>query len=829
MIYISLSLRYQRQLSLICPDIVESFFKEAIEATVQNGGKFSRSFSGCIFTFTDTDLCCVFSVSLLLDTLLSLIKKREDRIKEYLIFVDYCENNISPEHIADRKSVCDNMILEDGAVLLNGGAVTLLRPYSNCVRLENSSLYSYCGQKINVDFDSSSEDGLLLPEKVFLYPPPGASACGNSSLVSAFINLISKLSELFKPEDFLSKKEAAVFACAGKAVDRFASLRFSTEQPSYRLKGCEEYIQLFFTAFSRAKVERKQTKFIGIEIPDGYFNRNETDRMKYMLLDTCSFISVDDGASSVEEKKLYGFEIPPDIMDAAYLIYRASNFLYSGEMTALFAFLGKHGSFRKAVEIWLSASGFPEKTGFSSSVLKLEKQEFPPRVNRERLDKYLFDFLWKKYEDGSLLAGRDFLDNLSCLGQKIPDSFLTATVYRDSDQSGITGDLQENFSGERTAAAIVGLAEAEKKLRRGLFKEAQEITKQVLHDFQQAGIIAGEYEVFSFSARFSFAKHGVSGGDSITYMEYASENADKMHDPDARMRCLFDFASMHLLSGNFDAALINVRKLKETAFLFYDKGWEAVALFLEGKILFLLGDYRAAEKQFQNTETFCMSYGITRASLLCQAWAARSRVYQTKNPQEFEKLKTLAPSIPEAWLFALEEAAKTYGRNQFGFSGKEALLEGFPERMQDSATAEIFTFPEKWTWVSSFSLTEDRFLCGIKCGKILYPLYSSFYAFCSALYGGDCNEARTEIDGYARDTQSFTNPYLYIFYYMCYELENLISGRNSTDALSFLSRSFKSIQVDANNIADTMMREKFLREPYWNSLLYSAAKENKLI
>ncbi len=834
MMYISLSLRYHRQLGLICPDVVESFFREAVESAVQKGGKVLRSFSNYVFSFDNSDLCCVFSVSLFIDSLLSMIKAREDRIKEYLIFVDYSENDIPQENIADRKAVCDNMILEDGAVLLDGDAASLLRSYADCVRIENSPLYYYCGHKIRLDFSADSEAKASLPESVFLYPPPGDCADGKSSVVSAFINVISGLKGCFAPENFLSKKETAVLNSYGRAVSGFSSLRFSSVHPDYRLKGCREYIKLFFTAVSRARIEGKQEKLTTVEIPGGYFDRTEISAMESLLEDTCSFSFTEKEHENArtDVAAVDGFEIPADIMDAAYLLYRASSFLYSGEISSLFAFLGKQdGTFLKAVQLWLSASGFPGKTGFLSLVSELEKKDFPPLANRGRLDKYLFDFLWSKYEGGSILAGRDFLRNLIRLGQRIPDSFLAAAVFKDSDPREAAAALQPDFSDGKTASAIINMVEAEKKLRRGMFREARETAKNALHDFQRSGIVSGEYEVFSFYARFSFAKHGVSGGDSVTYMEYAYENAEKMRDPDARMRCFFDFASIHLLSGNFCGALANVKKLREAASLFYDKDWEAVSLFLEGKISFLLGDYKTAEKQFHNTEMFCSSYGITKAFMLCRVWASRSRIYQIKNPREYETLKNLAPAVPEAWLFALEELVKKkHGGNQHADSlQKDDVLEGFPADMRGVYSPEIFVSPEKWSWGSSFSLTDDRFLCGIKCGRILYPLYSAFLAFCTALYGGDCDAAKTEIDNYAKETQSFRNPYLYIFYYMCYELENLSSWRNSTDALSFLSRSFKSIQLDANNISDTVMREKFLREPYWNSLLFSAARENKLI
>ena len=70
MLYVSLSLRYQRQLYLICPGEIEAFFQEAAEAAQGNGGRVCRTVSGCVFSFADGDFCRAFSVSLTLDALL---------------------------------------------------------------------------------------------------------------------------------------------------------------------------------------------------------------------------------------------------------------------------------------------------------------------------------------------------------------------------------------------------------------------------------------------------------------------------------------------------------------------------------------------------------------------------------------------------------------------------------------------------------------------------------------------------------------------------------------------------------------------------------------
>lgn len=833
MLYVSLSLRYQRQLYLICPGEIEAFFQEAAEAAQGNGGRVCRTVSGCVFSFADGDFCRAFSVSLTLDALLQRIRKYSARIREYRIFADTSAGELTPEQLAERMSVCENMILPDRAVLLTQESASLLSPYALCEPLSaDRRLWIYRGQK-SVSAADAAPEAESCPREIPVQPFFGTESGGRVALLSALLNTASGLAQLFPVRKFLTKKEKPLFAEGERAAARFASRRFSSAHPGWLLQDCEDWGCLFFTVFARFTAERWHSETVRLLLPPVTDAEEDAARLALRLEGIVRFYPAGSSAGNPADGETGsgqmpdGSPVPADILDAAYLLCRAAEFLYMGETDAFFAFLGKDSHFRSAVENGIRAAGFPSGPAFFPCVRRLADEDFPPPERRRHLDRFLSDFLWQKYGDGRIPASRGFLRVLQKLGRKIPDSFLAAVAFRDRDPVAVAAERAGGFSSASVADAIRRLAESDRKLRRGAFKDALGLAKNALQEFQRKNIPAGECRAFSVLARISFSRADASSGDAFPYLEYALEIAEKMQDPDVRMNGLFDFASMYFLSGDFGSALRFAGKLRTLAGECSDRAWETAVLFLEGRIRFALGNYREAEKVFILAEDFDSARCAGRAAPLCRVWASRCRVYQTKNSQETDFLLNMAAEIPEALLFALEETAKMSAR-QDPAEAAEFLARNFPETVTAPEAEDDFLPPGDWEWKSGFSAAEDRFFRGKPAGSFSV-LYAAFLAFCRASAGGGKADAGKRISALIRDNLSGRDPYAPLLFYLCWELENSVSGCNSTDALPFLSRAFKSLQILAGSIADSGMRECFLTGPYWNARLYAAARENKLV
>ena len=826
MIYVSISLRYQRQLNLICPDVLESFFKEAAAATDANGGTVLAQGSGSVSAFDRKDLSCAFSVFLTLEAILKLAEERKERIKEYFVFVNSSEKELTPDEIADRMSVCDNIIFPDRAVAFTREAAALLSPYATFESVEGSEL-ALLGEAKPINGGETTAAAFL--SKPILLPFYAAKDKGRGALISAFLNTTSLLALDFDATSFLTKKEAAAFAEDTKAVKRFAAARFAPSQPLYIIDACEDYIKLFFIALSRFYAESRWSEAVEIEVPEGAFPAKELMHFEELLREICVF-KIQKKASSRKSENVKGDDIPPDIMDAAFLYFRAASFLYAGEIDALLRFLGKGCSFREAMDLRLAEAGLPRGTCFFACMRSLTAAGFPAGVERKRLDKYLFDYLIDQCKSGFLRADGDFYGQLLTLGMKVPDSLLVSAVYSSPTPAAALEELKASFSNPNAVAAIKEHVEAEKKLNNGDYRNAQTEAKHVLQVFQQAKILAGEFEAFSFLARVTFSRSGASYDDAFSYLNYALEGSVRMQNSSAQMRALFDIASMQFLSGNFFQAQSSVRKLREKADERYDKSWVFAACFLEGMIYFSLGDYPACEKIFSALKDACASLGLQKADPLCSAWLFRTRAYMSKKALVSEYRPEVRKAAPEAGLFALESIAKSALEGERSQEAK-SLLSALPAQIESVAQEGNYIPPDAWGWRSSFAFEEDRYFCGATTGAAAM-LYSAFYTFCSCLYSKEKSAfaaARDTIAALIRDKMSPNNPRAYIFYCLCYELESKISGKNSPEALSFLSRAFKGAQTLANNTDDAPMREKYLTKPYWNALLYSAARENNLI
>ncbi len=823
MIYISLSLRYQRQLTLIAPDVVKGFFREAARVAADCGGKALPSPSGAAYAFSGEDLCPSFSAFLLVKSILDLAKEREERIREYLLFVDASDEDVPQADIAEREASCDNVILPDRAAVITAEAAPLLVPYTRLKKIEGTSLFLLAGKEKG---GAAFKERISFLERPSLLPFAGARKDGQDSLLFALLNTASLLNEAFDVPSFLTKKEKDEFTECKKTARRLSSMRFDPEHPVYIAQGSLAYVKLFFTALSRLYAERYSREVVEIDVTEGSFCQERLKRAENFLSEICAFKRQMKDAAQ-KERKVEGASVPPDIMDAAYLLFRSSAFLYAGEASSLLRFLGKGLIFRKALDEWLSGAGFPHGAGFIRRARTLSLCGFPPEERRKKLDKFLFAYLEDRCKAGEIYPSLDFCAGLEGLGVKAPDAFFVTAAYRRPSPEEAAEKLKTSFPG--AASAIAELADAEKKLARADFRAAQAGANQALQVFQSAKIISGEFEAFSLLARISFLQNLSPAGDAFSYLDYAFDCTARMHDLEAQMRALFDIASMRFLSGSLVQARQAAIQLAEKAAGCYDKTWAAAARFLEARIFFETGDYRASESAFLAIEQKCQKLKDGKLSALCSAWALRSRIYQGKRASDASWQEGLYEDVPEAALFALEGAALSAleGRTAEG----ESLFFSLPEKIENVAPESFHSPPYEWSWASSFAFAEDRYLA---CGPLgaAGALYSALYAFCLALYKKDKGllaSARDSISELAKSLLPAARPRAYVLYCLCLELESRISARNSPAAISFLSRAFNGAQFLANNITDTAMREKFLAEPYWNARLYAAARENKLI
>ncbi|ULQ59767.1 tetratricopeptide repeat protein [Brucepastera parasyntrophica] len=806
MIYIYFELRYLRQLQIICPAVIDSFFAEIEKRVRKNGGAVLRLASGNLYSFDDSSIGFVFAASRVIDDLQALINQNK-RVKEYLALVDYSPAAADPESFREKIMQYDNLVIPAQGILLTQEAFSVLGTYVSSVPLEKTSLRLYTKTNVETPAEktvSVSRDTLTLSfTNTYITNP-----------VIIFHNIFASLPDA-DYTSLLSQEEQSGFIEKKYAVDMSERLRFSPDRPDYYTAACISYYSMLLSVMKRAGY----TKAV-IEIPDtavmpeSFQNIFEQFRRKadFQLKKTETRFQVPDTDS-----------IPADMLELAYLIYRAEKFLFIDELPEFFVFMGKQADFLSSLGNLFYTKGI---LADPVNLLSLNPALFSRisaaiGIKSKILDMSIARFLWTKYEKGSLLPTLELFDVLNELGYTIPDSFLIRCLYHNNDPVSLAKKLEQFFSKPKLIQAVYDLEKAIARYNEGDYSKASYMVKDVLHTFQQEKILAGEYRAFSLAAMITLVQK--SANDSVVYLEYALENAEKMHDSFGLLRTRFDIAMVYFVIGKFHSSLHYLDLAQDVAKKCYAKDWEVLIVFMKGRIAFELGDYQNAEARFQAAIAIANMNGFLDSIPVCRTWYARALVHQKNFSAAEEILLEYTNIVPEAWLFLLETAIISEKKSQKNIQ--------FPDTLDFFAPGPESWSPDRVIWKSGFSPAEDRCMGTAAESRILTRFYRVLLLYYSVFFNPEAGiqSKIAEMEETARAAIDMNDPYAAVYYFLCYNLSLKTTGIISADTLTYLSRGFKYLQKRAGGITDNTMRESLLQKPVWNSRLYRAARDNMLI
>jgi tetratricopeptide (TPR) repeat protein len=309
--------------------------------------------------------------------------------------------------------------------------------------------------------------------------------------------------------------------------------------------------------------------------------------------------------------------------------------------------------------------------------------------------------------------------------------------------------------------------------------------------------------------------------DAMEYISFALDQAEKAGQQEEIFLTCYFASSINLLNGNLSRSLRLAKRAEETAFSIGYIKWGFRAKFLRARLYFEIGRYREALDIFSSIP--CESG--TEMARTVEAW-----IYRIRNFLEpFSSLKQDAEfSGSDAKIFEIEAAYFSYD-----YKRAEALAEEFLS--SPVGPQENFFFTEQPDWRSGFSQCEYIFQSGEKPGTRLVQIFKSM-AQCAL---NPSFETRAEILGrmqrFMRDEllpDTDPNDTLYFYAWCCM----LRDSRCHKDALTsqvdlntVVSMAFKRLQRRAGKIDDAETRQAFLSLPRWNSALYQAAREHRLI
>jgi len=806
MLYIYIELRYHRQLSLICPETVDSFFSAISGTIAKNGGMEHRTASGSICSFDETSVGYAFSASRVIGDIRAILEKNRVRLSEYLVIVDYSKTYVQIDSFSEFISWHNSIITPDDGILITSSASELLDPYLVSSALNDTSLSLYSGSRVNEaalpEIGTEKNMGKSLTFYTGFAKDP----------VSVFRNLLyfdEFLTETIK----LNKEERQLFDENSHALDMYTRSRFSAAQPEYRVSACLDYFVLYFRALKASYGKIVPIAIYGTKDLPSSFNL-----FFEKLNDFCAFTKYPDPEYASPDLK----NMPDDLLDLSWLVYRGINFLYIDELSAFFIHLGKKQDFMAALGKWMYSFGLLSDPTDLRSVnpALISKIESKIGQRRKKLDNQVAQFLWKQYEEGRLVPSYEFYEVLDKLSFEPPDTFLVSSVYQSEKPSSELTRIRFKFKKQILAETIEKLEKAQKKYEEGNHEESGSIVRDVLHVFQKESILAGEYRALSLIALLSLARNNCD--DAVVYLEYALENAERMHDPYSILSTRFDMAMVYFILGNFHFSVCALDSVDRVIGSCYAKDWEVLVLFMKGRILFELGDYRNSEILFQTAASLASIHQIPESVSLCRVWYARSLVLQNRYASAETILMSCVGTIPEALLFLLESCL---------ISGRPIKDIQFPP-----SGADLFGKTDRWAlgkfiWKSGFSMVEDRCFGTSPETRIAGRMYDVMYLCYTLKFSPDADRKSIleKVSAFARVALEQKDPYAAVYCFFSYDISTQTGSVTRADAQAFLSRAFKYMQKRANEIDDNSMREQYMQNPVWNHRLYQIARDNMLI
>jgi hypothetical protein len=804
MLFIYVSLRYHSQLARICPEVVDSFKSLVVSSARKNGGVDFSAVGATLCCFDERAVGFSFSASRTIADIRAFLAANRVRIREYFIVAGVSGGPVTGDTIGDIIAPYTALIVPDESVLVTKEAMACLGPYIVVEPVGNIGLMS-CVSSVIAEADVRERSSSLRKRPQFSF-----HAGFVRDPVQVFRNLAASAKSRCSPER-LAPEEREAFEDTAHALEMYSRSRFDPNQSEFRIGACLEHFVLFFRAAQDRPDEKVPVTIYGTKpLPPSF------DVFLERLDPVCSFIRLPDPECLPFDLKA----MPDDLLELTWLVYRAVQFLDADEFKPFFADLGKNEEFSASLGIWLYSFGVLADPDDFTSIQSSPYFRMESRLGErtKKLDRQLAQYLWKRHGEGFFLPSFAFADVLERLSFVPPDSFLVSCLYQERDAEGGLALVRGKIADPETASAVEMCAEAWRAYGSGDLQSADARSRAVLHSFQRGHVLAGEYRALTLVALVCLARNNPD--DAIVYLEFARENAEAMHDPRALLSTRFETALVHFILGNYHVALCTLDTVDRILVSCFAKDWLSRVLFLRARVFFELGDYRNSETLFASAAEAATASQIPEAIPLCDAWRARSLVYQNRFASGQDMLRSSAAPIPEIPLFLLE-ACVLSGRAIEGFSA--------PDRLQPADGPASCRSAGDLAWASGFSMAEDRCFVGSGEQRVASRMYDAFRAYWASRSVPDASAIVGELASRARAAADLKDPYAGIYYFFAYDVASRDSDNRNPDAAGYLSRAFKYLQKRANAIDDNALREQYMQTPVWNGRLYRAARENMLI
>jgi tetratricopeptide (TPR) repeat protein len=374
--------------------------------------------------------------------------------------------------------------------------------------------------------------------------------------------------------------------------------------------------------------------------------------------------------------------------------------------------------------------------------------------------------------------------------------------------------------------------------------EALALAKEAVWAVQKSPVKKSTARVYRISGLVYFARNEIS--DALDYFSFAIDAARKQVNNDELVRDYYFCADAQFIYGNLSKALRLIDNGLEAAKQAGKKGWLERSAFLKARILFQVGSYEDAMSLLKNLKKDCTNNperrdddgaAAARKIDMLDAWIFRCATYialpQADASMDFST--TTLPACPadtnaefssDMVLFQIE--------NRCLAGDFRAALEKADNALSQEARFEDENQPyghivylEQPDWSSGFSTCEIIQMRG----KELWLKQIRAWRCFAQLMLNQAESAKPAILAAMKallPQGAISTPANVLLHYLYYCMLSG-AGVDEVDKNTALSLAFKQVQVRASRIDKLEIKKVYQNNQHWNSRLFQAAKENRLI
>ncbi|MDR2898188.1 MAG: tetratricopeptide repeat protein, partial [Spirochaetaceae bacterium] len=744
MLYVYIEVRYKKQLEKINSPAIEKLNNALERVCVDHGGEIFRHGTILFAGFDENCVGYLFGAARTLLTIQSGLHTNRKWIGEYAILADSSE--ATEEVVFQNLQASSNKILREDGIFCLPAAAAQLKEYL----VFGEDVFPRTIGTMTVIGNRLEQEGTIRnssTEKTFRYP---ILSGGNTNILTALRNCFGLLPQN-EIEMAFTNEERTTAKKLRFAMKAFERSRFDIQIPDYIQKNLIELCRLYFRgAVTLSTRSRKSVQF--------YLQSSENLKEEFtnQLRELCApipvkFLSNEEDISISFEHRLT--EIPTDLLEIGYLIFRAVEYLYMDELFPFFAYLGKKKVYLDSALEQLCNCGLLEWKN-RQIIPNLNYKKHLIHILRERcdsLDVHLGNFLWQNYCDCTLTASFGLYRTLKELKIETSESFLLSCIYAFLEEepwkhypelltkealtailrvspeqavqildlircrqlllsgigNGINIDTLEASSeitafehyiqkGESLLECAIALECSHWYYGSGLLPKAMNTVKNVLQKVQFKKNRQGEYRCFALLALIHLTEGHIS--DSTAYFEYANDCADAAGGILYHLRARCNLGMIHFIEGNFSRCIKLLDADIPHSWELFDRNMLVFIVFFKGRCFFELGNYERAKEEFSQAREFAQELLLPDAAVLAHVWLGRVLSCQGRRVEAEHIFKEYQNSIPDAFLFYAESCIL----NERGTISAEDAKNSI-----DMFSRQLIWYNEHFIWTSGFRFAED--------------------------------------------------------------------------------------------------------------------------